>query len=113
VTTPPVISLYGPGPGAAEQARPDFVLLGAGQLPDGSVEVWASIELNHAELEAETRVRDIEWPDALGAGVLPAVSSVAYTLRAGLRTFVIVRAPTYRAALANLAAHPGWEVTGG
>lgn len=91
--------------------RPDFVLLGV-PVP-GGVELWASTELSHAELEYEARVRDVEWIDDLGSQLLPIALSSTFTLHAGLRRFVVVRAPDYRAALAGLLARGDWQPGGG
>jgi hypothetical protein len=87
---------------------PDFVLLGV-PVP-GGVELWASTELSHAELECEARVRDVEWIDELAE---PYVQSSTFTLHAGLRQFVVVRAPDYRVALAGLLARGDWQPGGG
>lgn len=96
----PLVSRYGGG-----AYRPDFVLLGI-PAADG-VELWASTELSHAELEAEIQHTDVYWDDPRDA--FPIITSRTYTLRAGLRKFVVVRAPSYREALAHLLAQPGWE----
>lgn len=99
----PSVSRYGDG-----GMRPDFVLLGI-PAPAG-VELWASTELSYAELEAEVRHSDVYWDDPRDA--FPIETSRTFTLRAGLRKFVVVRAPSYREALAHLLAQPGWEPGG-
>lgn len=96
--------------GDDELSRPDFVLVGM-PARDG-VELWASTELTEAELKAEITFRSYEVEELLDRGGHPGPASTAYTLRAGLRKFVIVRAVTYREALAALLEHPGWGSDG-
>ena len=105
---PDVSRSYAGGSDPDGGVRPDFVLVG---LPaPGGIELWASTELTDAELQAETRFRpqldDPLWGNL--ADPVPEPVSTTYTLRAGLSKFVIVRAPTYREALAVLLRHPGW-----
>lgn len=95
--------------GQGGTSRPDFVLLGV-PVP-GGVELWASTELSHAELEYEASLRDAEW--GTGELLLPYIQSSSFTLHAGLRRFVVVRAPDYRAALAGLLARDDWQPGGG
>lgn len=77
--------------------HPDFVILGFRRSAD-EVEVWASNDLTRAELQA---LMHDEYPESvLGRVVRPLV--YGYELRAGLRTFLLIRAPTYSAALRAL-----------
>jgi hypothetical protein len=108
---PPSVTRYRSGDG--ETSRPDFVLVG---LPvPGGVELWASTELTEVELEAEIRFRPYAFEELLGRADYPPPTRAGtrYTLKAGLRKYVIVRAPTYRQALGLLLQHPGWEPGGG
>ena len=92
--------------------RPDFVLLGI-PVP-GGVELWASTKLSYAELEAEVKLREPAFEELIGRIDYPVFPEPpVYTLRAGLRRFVVVRAGTYREALALLLSEPGWEPGGG
>jgi hypothetical protein len=89
---------------------PDFVLVGVPR-PDGTVELWASTELSYAELEAEIKYRPYLLEDLIGRIDYPAPEPMSrtFTLRAGLRKFMIVRAPDYRAALEALITNPSWD----
>lgn len=99
-TYPPAV------PGEAAP-RPDFVIVG-GPARGGGVELWASTELSHAELEALIPRPDLT--DLLTEPLeLRPVRPVTYTLTAGLARYVLVRAPDYRAALEALTADPGWD----
>lgn len=99
--------------GTDAPSRPDFVLVG---LPrPGGVELWASTELSYAELEAETRYRPYLSEELIGRIDCPAPTPMGarYTLKAEMRRFVIVRAPTYREALAALLQRDDWGPGGG
>lgn len=104
----PAVSRYYTG----QASRPDFVMVGLPRA-DG-VELWASTELSYAELEAETRFRqyaDYDLGELFASPWYPPPEPVSrqVTLRAGLGKFVIVRAPTYREALAALLARDDWS----
>jgi hypothetical protein len=111
VSQPPdLVTRYSGGDDHSGGIRPDFVLVGL-PLPDGTVELWASTKLSYAELEAETRFRPHLFEDLVGRIDYPAPEPVShtFTLRAGLRKFIIVRAPDYRAALEALITDPSWD----
>jgi hypothetical protein len=85
------------GSGQATQ-RPDWVMCGT-QWPGGQVAIFASTELNQAELEGQRDSYDIDPFALLGPVRTP---PMRYTLSVEMRTFVIVVGDTYEQAFRSL-----------
>ena len=77
---------------------PEWVMLGVPRA-DGKVAIYASKELNHAELTHETDEYDL---DSWLAQPSPRAPRQRIELTVNMRTFVVVVADTYAEALAGL-----------
>jgi hypothetical protein len=82
---------------AEPRSRPDWVMVGVSH--DGGVTLYASRELNYAEL-----VYEADYDEAFfGYEAAVAVkTSARHRLTADLRTFVLIQAPDYPAAFTRL-----------
>jgi hypothetical protein len=84
--------MFSPTSGGAVNQNPDWVVLGA-PAPDGRVTVWASRELNDAELRDEMDV-----PDIWDSWSLLRERGRRITLSVEMRTYTVVFADTYAEA---------------
>jgi hypothetical protein len=77
-----------------DQSTPDWVMLGV-PTPNGQVAVYASKELNHAELTHETEMDEYLW---LWSDLIQRVPRRRIELTVEMRTYVVVIADTYAEA---------------
>ena len=83
------------------EKAPDWVMLGI-PMPDGRFAIYASTELNHAELRHE--IEEPDWITGWHSRIrTPGRTIVELTVN--MRTYVIVTADSYAQAFDRLFAH--------
>jgi len=80
------------------QSTPDWVMLGI-PTPDGRVAIYASKELNHAELTHETERDDYLWSPY---DLIQRIPRRRIELTVNMRTYYVVTADTYAEAFRSL-----------
>ena len=90
--------------------RPEWIITGV-RMPDDTVLLIASTEIDHAVMESETEmVDDLEWDPDYGMFYPPRFprrkpGKTRHTLSVEINTYVIIKAKTYAEAFASLMKH--------